>query len=142
APAMERHRHDNIGIRPEFLSRALHPLSERGSQMRAVRALESDQEMAAGIIINQCRAGFCKFRRLLDAGAAKNTLTHRHIERLAAAAAERGSYETHAAPAFGAERAITADRRIAGKAQRRQKQIAGAIRQLPERRGKSERHED
>ena len=64
APAMQRHRHDQVGVGEQLLAGLGHPAREQGDSVQPATTLEAQDEPATVAVVPQCGAAAVKCRRL------------------------------------------------------------------------------
>ena len=99
APAMQRHRRDQIGVGQQLGAGARQPATERRRGVGAVGVLEGQDQAARAVVVAQRRARPIVGRRLGGAGAAERRLRQRVRQRIAAQAALRRPEKGQRAPA-------------------------------------------
>jgi hypothetical protein len=96
---MQRHRRDEIGLGQQLAPGPRHPAGEGRRAINAIGMLEAQDQLAARLVIAECRPGAGEGRRLRRASRAQRASSQIELEGKAAAGAERRLDEGEPCPA-------------------------------------------
>ena len=117
---MQWHRNEKIGAGEDIRSRAVHPSTERASDMGAITVLQSEHQMSAIPIVTEHRTRAIPGPPLARTVCAQRILVHRMRKGRAAKDAPRWRKKGDACPASAAQTVGLADDLAAAEAARRQ----------------------
>jgi len=120
APAVQRHRGDQLRLRDEVRARAPEPAAVGRRGMRLVGVLEAEEQRSARIVVAEHRARPVERRPHPRTGDAQGPGRRLVGKGKAATAAARRGEKSEAPPAGGTQRADVFDDDAAGQAARRQ----------------------
>src|SRR5581483_2211176 len=125
AGPVQRHRDDQRAIGDELGARPRHPACETGCQLGAIGMLETEDQIAALVVIAEDGAGTLIGRAFHQAGAAKRARRGFELERLAATGATGRREPGELQPTGRAKAVLAAENVAAFQAARRQYGIEG-----------------
>jgi len=117
---MQWHRNEKIGASEDIRSRAVHPSTERASDMGAITVLQSEHQMSAVPVVTEHRTRAIPGPPLARTVCAQRVLVHRMRKGCAAKDAPRWRKKGDAGPASAAQPVGFADDLAAAEAARRE----------------------